>query len=33
VLALLFLLVVCSNLVVDVTDWGYRLAFEAESIP
>ena len=29
---LLLLIVVCSNLVVDAADWGYRLAFEAESI-
>jgi hypothetical protein len=33
VLALLFLIVGCSNLVVDLTDWGYRLAFETESVP
>ncbi len=31
--ALLFLIVVCSNLVVDAADWGYRLAFESESVP
>ena len=30
---LLFLIVACSNLVVDAADWGYRLAFESESIP
>jgi hypothetical protein len=30
---LLFLIVGCSNLVVDAADWGYRLAFEPESIP
>jgi hypothetical protein len=27
---LLFLIVVCSNLVVDAADWGYRLAFEPQ---
>jgi hypothetical protein len=31
--ALLFLIVVCSNLVVDAADWGYRLAFVSESVP
>lgn len=31
--SLLFLIVVCSNLVVDATDWGYRLAFEFEPVP
>jgi hypothetical protein len=31
--ALLFLIVVCSNLVVDAADWGYRIAFESESVP
>ena len=30
---LLLLIVVCSNLVADAADWGYRLAFEPESIP
>ena len=30
---LLLLIVVCSNVVVDAADWGYRLAFESESIP
>jgi hypothetical protein len=30
---LLLLIVVYSNVVVDAADWGYRLAFEAESIP
>jgi hypothetical protein len=29
----LFLIVVCSNLVVDVADWCYRLTFESEAIP
>jgi hypothetical protein len=29
-LTLLFLVVVCSNLVVDVVDWAYRLIFESE---
>jgi hypothetical protein len=33
VLTLLFLLVVCSNLVVDIADWVYRLTFEAEAVP
>jgi hypothetical protein len=33
VLTLLFLLVVCSNLVVDMADWVYRLTFEAEAVP
>ena len=32
-LTLLFLIVVCSNLVVDAADWGYRLMFEAGSLP
>jgi uncharacterized membrane protein len=27
---LLFLIVVCSNMVVDAADWGYRLAFESQ---
>jgi hypothetical protein len=31
--ALLFLIVVCSNLVVDAAYWGYRLAFVSESVP
>jgi hypothetical protein len=30
---LLLLIVAGSNLVVDTADWGYRLAFESESIP
>ena len=30
---LLFLIVVCSNLVVNAADWGYRLMFESESLP
>ncbi len=30
---LLLLIVAGSNLVVDAADWGYRLAFESESIP
>jgi hypothetical protein len=30
---LLFLIVVCSNLVVDAAYWGYRLAFVSESVP
>ena len=30
---LFFLIVACSNLIVDAADWGYRLAFESESIP
>jgi len=29
----LFLIVVCSNLAVDMVDWGYRLIFESEAIP
>jgi hypothetical protein len=32
-LTLLFLIVVCSNLVVDMVDWWYRLAFDSEAIP
>ena len=32
-LTLLFLIVVCSNLVVDATDWSYRLVFDTESVP
>jgi Ca2+/Na+ antiporter len=32
-LTLVFLIVVCSNLVVDAADWGYRLAAETASIP
>ena len=31
--SLLFLTIVCSNVVVDAADWGYRLAFESESVP
>jgi hypothetical protein len=30
---LLLLIVASSNLIVDAADWGYRLAFEAGSIP
>jgi hypothetical protein len=32
-LTVLFLIVVCSNLVVDMADWGYRLTFESEAFP
>jgi hypothetical protein len=32
-LALLFLIVVVSNLAVDAADWGNRLVFETESVP
>jgi hypothetical protein len=32
-LTLFFLIVVCSNLVVDMADWGYRLTFESEAVP
>jgi hypothetical protein len=31
-LTLLFLIVVCSNLVVDLADWGYRAVFESDAI-
>jgi hypothetical protein len=30
---LLLLIVVCSNLVMDAVDWGYRLITEAEPVP
>jgi hypothetical protein len=30
---LFFLIVVCSNLVVDTADWVYRLTFESEAVP
>jgi hypothetical protein len=30
---LLFLIVACSNLVVDAADWGYRLVFESQLTP
>jgi hypothetical protein len=33
VLTALFLVVVCSNLVVDMADWVYRLTFAAEAVP
>jgi hypothetical protein len=33
VATVLFLLVVCSNLIVDTADWVYRLIFEAEAVP
>jgi hypothetical protein len=33
VLTALLLLVVCSNLAVDMADWVYRLTFEAEAVP
>ena len=33
VLTVLFLVVVCSNLVVDTADWVYRLTFEADAVP
>jgi hypothetical protein len=32
-LTLFFLIVVCSNLVVDMADWVYRLTFESEAVP
>jgi hypothetical protein len=31
VLTLLFLIIACSNLIVNAADWGYRLAFDSES--
>jgi hypothetical protein len=33
VIVLLLLVVVCSNLVVDAADWGYRVVTEPEAIP
>jgi hypothetical protein len=32
-LTVMFLIVVCSNLVIDMADWGYRLTFGSDSIP
>jgi hypothetical protein len=33
VLTVLFLIVVCSNVVVDMAEWVYRLTCEAEAVP
>jgi hypothetical protein len=33
VLTVLFLVVVCSNLAVDMADWVHRLTFEADAVP